>query len=83
MLTKLLCLGILLRNPEQPGPRLPAREGGVRRRDRRARHPVRGKLQGLDPHHAAFAGQPHAVDLRHAGRRRVRYVTTSRQRMQA
>lgn len=64
--------GILLRNPKQPGPRVSAGEGGVRRRHRGARHSVGGELQGLHAHHAAAAGQPHAVDLRHAGRRGVR-----------
>lgn len=63
--------GILLRNPEQPGPRVPAGEGGVRRRHRRAGHAVGGELQGLHAHHAAAARQPHAVDVGHAGRRRA------------
>lgn len=67
--------GVLLRDPEQPGPRVPAGQGGVRRRHRRAGHAVRGELQGLHAHHAAAARQPHALDLRHAGRRR-RYPRT-------
>lgn len=72
-----MCAGILLRNPEQSGPRVSAGEGGLRRRHRRVGHAFRGELQGLYSHHAAAAGQPHAVDLRHAGRRRVRLVHTS------
>lgn len=71
-----ICAGILLRNPEQSGPRVSAREGRVRRRHRRAGHAVGGELQGLHSNHAAAAGQPHAVDLRHAGRRRVRSVAS-------
>ena len=47
--------------------------GCFRRRDRGAGHLVRGELQGLHPDHAAAAGQPHAVDLRHAGRGRRRH----------
>ena len=42
---------------------------GFRRRDRRAGHPERGLLQGQHAHHAAAAGQPDPVDLRHPGRR--------------
>lgn len=68
--------GILLRDPEQSGPRVSAGQGRVRRRDRGAGHAVGGELQGLDAHHAATERQPHALDLGHAGRRRVRYVLT-------
>lgn len=43
---------------------------GVRRRDRGAGHAERGLVQGLHADHAAAAGQPDAVDVGHAGRRR-------------
>jgi len=52
----------LLTTPNGPSP-----SAGLRRGDRGARHPGRGVLQGLYPHHAASPGQPHPLDLRHAG----------------
>ena len=60
-----------VRSPRPPRATPPRRapihalvRAGVRLRDRRARHARRGELQGLDPHHAAPARQPHPLDLR-------------------
>ena len=65
---QLLCL--LLRDPELSRPRLPAGQGGVRRRHRRAGHLVGRELQGLNTHHAAAKRQLDPVDVRHASRGR-------------
>ena len=62
-------LGLPVRGAEPAVGRVHARQGGLRRRDRRARHARRGVVQGLDAHHAAPQGQPHALDVGHAGRR--------------
>lgn len=43
-------------------------QGGVRRGHSGARHAEWRELQGLYTHHAALEGQPHSLDLRHAGR---------------
>ena len=53
-------LRLLQRDHERARQGLPARQAGLRRRDRSTRHPRRGVIQGLDAHHAA-APRQHTV----------------------